>query len=172
MKKKNIIIAILVVITLTACIVCAIAGGKQAKSERHLNTVISSFLARDYVWDISKEKLSYPEYIEVSYSDTLEGFFIMFPLYSDGYRMYYTTSVAEPVDLFVETPYSIKSQHAEFSDIFSICKRLQYETCFLDIAGEKVLIKTVRIYRDGSVEAEDVSGTWHKKITCNNFILA
>lgn len=171
MKKRKILVAILVVIAITTFIVGAMIGNKQAISERRLSTVISSFLAQDYIWDVSKEKLSYPKYIEVSYSDNLEGFFIMFPLYDDGYQMYYSTSIAKP-DFWVENPKSIEGKHAEFVDIFSICKRLQYDTCFLNISGEKILIETVRIYRDGSLEANDVSGTWHQKITCNNFVLA
>ena len=173
MKKRKILVAILVVIAIAAFIVGVIIGNKQATSERHLSTVISSFLGQDYIWDVSRKKISDPEYIEVSYNHNLEGFFIMFPLYDDGYKMYYETAIPEAPDFWIETPRSVKGvRHAEFSDIFSICKRLQYETCFLKTSTDTVLIETIRIYRDGSLEAKDVSGTWHPKITCNNFILA
>lgn len=164
MKKRKILVAILVVIAITAFIASAIVGNKQATSEKRLFTVISSFLAQDYVWDVSKEKLSYPEYIEISYDiDNLEGFFIMFPLYDDGYRMYYSTSIGKP-DFWVESLKSVKGTHIEFADIFSICKRLQYDTCLLKISEETVEIETVRIFRDGTIKAKDISGTWHQII--------
>lgn len=171
MKKKNILVAILVVIAISTFIVTAISGHEQATSEKNLSKVINSFLARDYVWDESREKICYPEYIEVSM--TSDGaFFIMFPL-ETNYSMYYATSIGKPSSFFVETPYSIKgAAHTEFADIFSICKRLQYDTCFFTTDAGIVTIKKMRIYRDGTLDALDSKEEWHKNVSCNNFILS
>ena len=169
MKKKNILVVILVFIGLITFIITAISGQNQATSEARLKTVITNFLAGDYVWDISEKKLYYPDYMDVEVSD--EYFLITIPVYKKDYNMFYSTGIKEP-DFFIETPKSdMDSTHAEFADIFSVCKRLQYDTCFLKISNETILIKTIRIFRDGNIEAKDSSGTWHKKITCNNFIL-
>lgn len=170
MKKKNIIVAILVIIGLITFIVTAISGQEQTLSEKRLGTVITNFLARDYIWDESRKEICYPEYIEISVFEDSE-FFIKVPL-DTNYSMYYSTSNSEP-NFFIETPFSIKDAvHCEFADLFSICKRLSSGTCFLrTLTGDTVTVEKIRIYRSGIVEALDSSENWHEKISCNNFIL-
>ena len=121
MKKKNILVALLVIIALITFMLTAISSQEQTNSEKNLSTVISSFLARDYIWDESHKDFSYPEYIEISFFEDSE-FFIKIPLF-ENYWMFYSTTNGNP-DFFVETPFSIKDSHCEFADIFSICKRL------------------------------------------------
>ena len=118
MKKKNIIVAILVIIGLITFIVTAFSGQEEALSEKRLSTVITNFLARDYIWDEPHKEFSYPEYIEISVLEDDE-FFIKFPI-DTNYSFYYSTAQTTDPNFFVETPFSIKDTvNCEFSDLFS-----------------------------------------------------
>lgn len=169
--KKRIIIVVIMFVTLATITATAISSNKQAKAEKNLGTAITSFLSRDFVWDESTQKLYYPEHIEITFVED-GNFLVMFPLDTDGYRLYYSTEFSNP-DFFVESPESTKNVPKTLSsNLLSVCKRLQYGTCFLQTTDDTVLIQKIRIFRDGTLEAEDSSGKWLQKISCDNFILA
>lgn len=158
-------------VTLVTITTTAFSSNKQAKAEKSLGTVVTSFLSQDFVWDKSTQKLYYPKHVEVTF-DEVGNFLVMFRLDTDGYKLYYSTKFSEP-DFFVESPKSNqKVPKTLSSNLLSICKRLQYGTCFLQTAEDTVLIQKIRIFRDGTLEAQDTTGKWYPKITCNNFILA
>lgn len=169
MKKKSIIIVILGAVLAVTLIATSIQQYPQYQSEYRLEAVVNYFLNDYLVWDESKEIVCAPEYIEVSFNGE---FFIKFPL-ADKYSMYYGTDNGDPEEFFIETPGSITdATHSEASTIISICKKLQYGTCFLKTETGTIKIEKIQIDGDGFMAACDINGEWYKNLSSLDFVLS
>lgn len=176
MKKKNILAIILVAIALITFVIGAIIANNPEKNEEEaIHEVISCFLAGDYVWDESHEKLVNPTYIEIYHYENDDTFSVILPVISDGeeYYLFYNPEYNEKANFFVQTPASSRYENLDYSVILlNICKAIKSGSCYLKTAEETVLISSIRVTRDGTLYAKDiVNEEWHQKVSTDEFIL-
>ena len=169
MKKKSIILVVLVAVLAVTLITTCIHQYPQFKSEQRLDTVVEKFLNGYSVFYESSQTTRHPEYMEVCYTENMK-FFIMFQL-SKKDSLHYSTEYGDP-EFFTETDDTIlDATHSETACITTICKLLQYNTCFLK-TEKYVSIAKIRIYENGLMEALDEYGEWHYKLTCHDFVIS